>query len=76
MWHRTLKKSLSHYINLSGTNWDTLLPFSVMSYHSKTHSSTGYSPFYLLHGREIIMPIYENLRARLDPKIKGTDMAR
>jgi hypothetical protein len=26
-FHRTLHKSLSHYINASGTNWNTLLPF-------------------------------------------------
>jgi transposase InsO family protein len=74
-FHRTLHKSLSHYINESGTNWDTLLPFFIMAYHGCPHSSTGYTPYYLLHGREMILPTNQNLRAKLDVRAKATGIA-
>jgi transposase InsO family protein len=42
-FHRTLHKFVSHYINASGTNWDTVLPFFIMAYHGCPHSSTAYN---------------------------------
>jgi len=36
-----------------------------MSHRATPHTTTGYSPFYLLHGREIVLPSTENLKARL-----------
>ena len=26
-YHKTMNQGLSHYVNASGTNWDTLVPF-------------------------------------------------
>jgi hypothetical protein len=36
-----------------------------MAYHSTPHTTTGYSPFYLLHGREMTTPATENLKAKV-----------
>jgi transposase InsO family protein len=72
-FHRTMHKSLSHYINASGTNWDTILNLFVLSYNGTPHSSSGYSPFYLIYGREVVLPTSQQLRAKLDPDLKDTD---
>ena len=63
-WHKSLHAGLSHYINSTNTNWDTLVPFYLMSCHATPHSSTDFSPFYLLHGREMILPNSDNLKAQ------------
>ena len=52
-WHRTLHKGLSHLVNHSHTDWDIQVPFFLMGYRSTPHTTTGYSPFNLLHGRDV-----------------------
>jgi len=56
---------LSHYINSANNNWDTLIPFYLMAYRATPNSVTGYSPFFLLHGREMEIPNNDNLKARI-----------
>jgi len=63
-WHKYLHTALSHYINAANTNWDTIAPFFLMAHRAQPHSVTGYSPFYLLHGREMQLPGNDNLKAR------------
>jgi len=63
-WHKDLHTALSHYINVANTNWDTIAPFLLMAHRAQPHSVTGYSPFYLLHGREMQLPGNDNLKAR------------
>jgi hypothetical protein len=36
-----------------------------MAYRTTPNTLTGYSPFYLLHGREIVLPGNENLKAKI-----------
>lgn len=43
---------LSVYTANTHSNWDTVLPFVTFAYNSAIQSTTGFSPFYLLHGRE------------------------
>jgi hypothetical protein len=52
-------------VNQSHTDWDLRVFFFLMAYHSTPHSITGYSPFYLLHGREMVTPANENLKAKV-----------
>jgi len=46
-------------------NWDTLIPFYLMSYRATPNSVTGHSPFFLLHGREMEIPNSDNLKDRI-----------
>jgi hypothetical protein len=62
--HCTLHKALSHYVNQSHTDWDLRVAFLLMAYNSTPHSTSGCSPFYLLHGREMFTPAIENLNAK------------
>ena len=64
-FHKSLHEGLSHYINSTNTNWDTLVPFYLLSSRATPHSSTGFSPFYLLHGREMVLPNSDDLKAKL-----------
>jgi len=65
LWHRSLHTGLSHYINASHTNWDVVVPFYVMAYRATPNTVTNFSPFYLLHGREMPLPNSDNLKARV-----------
>jgi hypothetical protein len=63
--HRFLHAGLSHYVNARNTNWDVLTPFFLMAYRATPHTVTQYSPFYLLHGREMLLPNNDNLKAKI-----------
>jgi hypothetical protein len=51
----------------------TAVLYNVVS--SSTEHGTGYSPFYLLHGREMVVPNTHNLRAKLSPEAETLDEA-
>jgi len=63
--HRSLHSGLSHYVNANHKNWDEVVPYYLMSHRATPHTTTSYSPFYSLHGREMVLPSTENLKARL-----------
>jgi hypothetical protein len=63
--HKTMSQGLSKYVNSSGTDWYTLIPFYMMAYRETPHGTHGFSPFYLLHGREMVLPTSEALKAKL-----------
>lgn len=50
--NRTLVDMLAMYTDLHQTNWDKVLPFITFAYNTSTHTTTGFSPFFLLFGRE------------------------
>jgi len=64
-FHRSLHTGLSHYIEASHTNWDSIVPFYLMAYRATPNTTTGYSPFFLLHGREMPHPSNDNLKANV-----------
>jgi len=74
-YHKTMNEGLSHYVNASGTNCDTLVPFYLMAYLATLHGTSGYSPYYLLHGREMILPNSQDLRAKLSPEVRESECA-
>jgi hypothetical protein len=69
-------RSIRNNINASGSNWDPLIPFYLMAYNSCPHTITNFSPFYMLHGRELLLPAIQGHQVKLSPDIKGTDEAR
>ena len=70
-----MNQGLSHYVKASGTNWDTLIPFYLMAYRATPHGKSVYSPYYLLHDREIILPTSQDLRAKLSLDVRETEYA-
>jgi hypothetical protein len=71
--HKTMNQGLSHYVNSTGTDWDNLIPFYMMAYRGTPHGTHGFSPFYLLHGREMILPTSQGLKAKLTAEVRETE---
>jgi len=64
-FHRSLHTAISHFINASHTNWDVVVPFYLMAYRATPNTVKNFSPFHLLHGREMPLPNSDNLKARV-----------
>ena len=68
---QTFKRALSKCIEQAqdATKWDTdLLPWIGLGYNSSTQQATGFSPYYLLHGVEPVVPpaIKERMSAPME----------
>ncbi|XP_055944510.1 uncharacterized protein LOC129975469 [Argiope bruennichi] len=48
---------LSMYVDVEQKNWDQILPFVTFAYNTAKQDTTGFTPFYLLHGREAETPL-------------------
>lgn len=53
---RILKDQLASYIAKHQTNWDEFLSVIAFAYRTTVNTATGYTPFYLLYGREASSP--------------------
>jgi hypothetical protein len=54
----TMKSTLKKFVTALGVaNWHEYLPYIRMAYHNTTHRVTGFTPFFLMHGREMRLPI-------------------
>jgi len=60
-FNRTIQQVLSKFVNPEQTNWDDLLQPSVFAYNTSIHSSTGFSPFEMVHGYLPNMPLGDDL---------------
>ena len=56
-FHRTLKRKLVAIMHEFDQSWDEALPAILFSMRTSVNRATGYTPFYLEHGREARMPI-------------------
>ena len=55
--NRTLQDMLAKYVSGHQRDWDEHLPLVMMAYRSSVHASTQYTPFYLLFGHEVRLPV-------------------
>ena len=55
--HRGLNATLSKIVMSNQKDWDLVLAAAVAAYNASKHSSTGYSPNYLMTGREALSPL-------------------
>ncbi|KAJ1519194.1 hypothetical protein ONE63_011200 [Megalurothrips usitatus] len=63
--HFTIIKSIAHFVNEAGSNWDEVLKFSLFAYNSAPHSALGWeSPAYLHYGVDPRLPYTGLLQAR------------
>lgn len=55
--HRTLNGLLSKVVSDNQRDWQERLPMVVAAYNAARHDTTGYSPFFLMYGREYRTPL-------------------
>jgi hypothetical protein len=51
-----------------------LVPYFLIAYRATPNSVTGYSPFYLFHGREMEIPNNDNFKARVETGNTDVDL--
>ncbi len=55
-FNRTLKNSLSAYCEEFPGTWDNYIDGVTFAYNTSVNKQTGYTPFFLVHGREARLP--------------------
>ena len=55
-FHSTLHQMLRNYIAPDQSNWDEFLPHVQLAYNTSVHEGTKFTPYFLMHGREAILP--------------------
>lgn len=54
--NHVLADMISMYVGNTHRDWDEFLPFVTFAYNTAKQETTGYTPFYLLYGREAVTP--------------------
>ena len=57
-FNRTLKEMLAKYANERQDDWDEYIPGLLFAYRTRPHRESGYTPFYVVNGREAKEPVY------------------
>ena len=52
-FNQTLKSMLRKSVDKEGKNWNKMIPYLLFAFREGPQSSTGFSPFELLYGREV-----------------------
>lgn len=60
-FNKTLADMISHFVAEDHKDWDRFLPHLLFAFNTSIHESTGYSPFFLLHGYEADLMIDQAL---------------
>jgi hypothetical protein len=60
---------ISHFVRKDARNWDEYVPHAVTAYRAMPHYSTGYSPYYLVFGREMRLPIEDDWRPIVSSRV-------
>jgi transposase InsO family protein len=55
--HRTLNSLIGKGVDDQQRNWDLLLPHLMAAYNGTRHSTTGFSPHFLMFGRDLRQPV-------------------
>jgi len=71
--NRTLADMIAMFIEEDQKTWDELLPYVTFAYNSAVQETTGYSPFFLCHGREPATLLDSALRFPEEEKINDYD---
>ena len=64
--HRSIEQVLRCYVTARQTNWDVLLPMCEFALNSTKSASTGYTPAFVVYGREPVLPLEHAVRSVTD----------
>src|SRR5947207_12963035 len=60
-FNRILGESIAKLSQDGEKEWDQYMDATLFAYRLKTYKTTGYSPFYLIYGRQAILPVELNI---------------
>ena len=69
--HKLLVDMLSHFVRKDAKDWDEYVPYAVMAYRAMPHCTLKYSPYYLVYGRDMRLPIEDDWKPNLGNKEIG-----
>ena len=55
-FHSTLNSILAKWVSENHRDWDDKVPAVAFAYRTSVHEATGFTPYFLLHGREARTP--------------------
>lgn len=55
-FHRNFIEYLSHFVNKDQRDWSDWVPYALLEYRAAPQTTTGFSPFCMVHGREPNLP--------------------
>jgi len=55
-FHSTMHSLIAKWVSRNHRDWDEKLPSVAFAYRTSVHESTGFTPFYLMYGRETRLP--------------------
>ena len=73
-FNQTLKQMLRKTIDEEGREWDKLIPYVLFAYREVPQSSTGFSPFELVYGRDVRGPLYVLKKDWIHNQLKDDDI--
>lgn len=73
--HKTLKSMLKAKVGGKPQSWDEHLDYCMMAYRSSIHASTGHTPFELMFGREMRIPLDVMMGGVKDSECSYTEFA-
>jgi Integrase zinc binding domain/Integrase core domain len=56
-FNRTLCEALAKFANDNKDDWDLFVSSVLFAYRTKKHNTTRHEPFYLMYGRDAVLPI-------------------
>eukprot|EP00117_Sycon_ciliatum_P020844 scpid75746/ scgid18439/ Retrovirus-related Pol polyprotein from transposon 412; Protease; Reverse transcriptase; Endonuclease len=56
--NRTVQNILEVYTNDTQSDWDKHLRTTMLAYNTRVHSTTGFTPYFLMFGREATLPLH------------------
>ena len=77
--NRTLQSMFAKSVNVEQDHWSAQLPYVMTAYRTSVHESIGYTPHFLVYGREISLPVdfmYPNPNNQSTLKTNGFVSAR
>ncbi|UYV83325.1 hypothetical protein LAZ67_23000532, partial [Cordylochernes scorpioides] len=51
--NKTLANMIAMYVSVEQKDWDVILPYVTFAYNTAKQDTTGFTPFKLIHGREV-----------------------
>lgn len=72
-FNRTLLSMLSLFVDENQMNWDRLLSYVMMAYRSSVQASTGFTPYKVLFGQEMVLPVDIMLGVDNTPKFQSVN---